>query len=75
MTEPRKPVLKEIPEVVTNPQNGKRYLRGRFLGKGGFARCYELTDVDTRQLYAGKIVSKTLLVKKHQKDKVHVLTC
>ena len=38
--------------------------------QGGFARCYELTDMDTKQLFAGKIVAKTLLQKQHQKDKV-----
>jgi polo-like kinase 1 len=66
----RKPPLKDVPETVTNPTNGKRFLRGRFLGKGGFARCYELIDTETKLVLAGKIVSKTLLVKKHQKDKV-----
>jgi len=38
--------------------------------QGGFAYCYELTDTDTMEVYAGKVVSKTLLVKQHQKDKV-----
>jgi len=40
------------------------------LGKGGFARCYELTDESTKTVYAGKVVAKVLLMKKHQKDKV-----
>uniref|UniRef100_A0A915B2S8 Serine/threonine-protein kinase PLK n=2 Tax=Parascaris univalens TaxID=6257 RepID=A0A915B2S8_PARUN len=66
----RKAVLKEIPEVVRNPQNGKQFAKGKFLGKGGFARCYELMDTETRIVYAGKIVSKTLLVKKHQREKM-----
>jgi len=59
-----------IPEVLTDPGTGKRYLRGRFLGKGGFAKCYELTDMDTKAIWAGKIVPKSLLVKQHQKDKM-----
>lgn len=59
-----------IPELVADPSSGKRYMKGRFLGKGGFAKCYELQDVDTREIFAGKIVSKTLLVKQHQKDKM-----
>ncbi|XP_059164290.1 serine/threonine-protein kinase PLK1-like isoform X2 [Physella acuta] len=59
-----------IPEVLNDPGTGKRYLRGRFLGKGGFAKCYELTDLDTKEIWAGKIVSKSLLVKQHQKDKM-----
>ncbi|CAJ0568947.1 unnamed protein product, partial [Mesorhabditis spiculigera] len=63
-----KPVLKEVPETVVN---GKHvYKKGRFLGKGGFARCYELMDTKTKTILAGKIVSKTLLVKQYQKDKM-----
>ena len=38
--------------------------------QGGFAKCYELTDADTKEIFAGKIVPKSLLVKQHQKDKV-----
>ncbi|XP_033751628.1 serine/threonine-protein kinase PLK1-like isoform X1 [Pecten maximus] len=59
-----------IPEIILDPTSGKRYLKGRFLGKGGFAKCFELTDVETKEIFAGKIVSKTLLVKQHQKDKM-----
>ena len=40
------------------------------LFQGGFAKCYELTDMDTKQIYAGKIVAKALLTKPHQRDKV-----
>lgn len=61
---------KPIPDVVIDPSTNKRYLKGRFLGKGGFAKCYELTDMETKKIYAGKIVSKGLLIKQHQKDKM-----
>ncbi|XP_078095939.1 serine/threonine-protein kinase PLK1 [Mustelus asterias] len=64
------PVAKEIPEILVNPKTMKRYLRGRFLGKGGFAKCYEISDTDTNEVYAGKIVSKTLLMKPHQREKM-----
>lgn len=40
------------------------------MGKGGFARCYELIDQTTKHVYAGKIVPKTLLQKPHHKDKM-----
>jgi len=40
------------------------------MGKGGFARCYELKDLDTEQVLAGKIVPKSLLVKQHSKEKM-----
>lgn len=66
----REEIRKDIPDIVIDPGNGKRYLKGRFLGKGGFAKCYELTDADTKEIFAGKIVPKSLLVKQHQKDKM-----
>ncbi|XP_019614966.1 PREDICTED: serine/threonine-protein kinase PLK1-like [Branchiostoma belcheri] len=62
--------IPEVPEVLEDPTTHRRYVRGRFLGKGGFARCYELTDLQTRQIVAGKIVPKVLLSKPHQKDKM-----
>jgi serine/threonine protein kinase len=34
----------------------RRYTKGRFLGKGGFARVYEIVNNDTGKRYAGKIV-------------------
>lgn len=41
----------------------KRYTRGRVLGKGGFAKCYEVTNIETKKIYAGKIISKATLTK------------
>lgn len=41
--------------------------------QGGFAKCYELVDVDTNEIFAGKIVPKSMLTKPHQKDKVFVM--
>ncbi|KAK8731564.1 hypothetical protein OTU49_007371 [Cherax quadricarinatus] len=63
-------VKKEIPEIITDPSTGTKYQRGKFLGKGGFAKCYELTDLKTKEIFAGKIVAKSLLVKPHQKEKM-----
>lgn len=38
--------------------------------QGGFAKCYEIKDMNTNRTYAGKIVSKKLLVKSNQKEKM-----
>lgn len=38
--------------------------------QGGFAHCYELIDMDTNEIFAGKIVPKTMLAKPHQRDKM-----
>lgn len=65
-----KPQLKEVPDEIYNPQNKHCFQKGKFLGKGGFARCYELIDTTTNMVYAGKVVSKMLLQKKHQKEKM-----
>ncbi|XP_075035478.1 serine/threonine-protein kinase PLK1 [Mixophyes fleayi] len=62
--------VKEIPEILVDTRTRRRYLRGRFLGKGGFAKCYEITDLASRVVFAGKIVPKTMLLKPHQKDKM-----
>ncbi|XP_078353946.1 serine/threonine-protein kinase PLK1-like [Oculina patagonica] len=54
--------LPEVPKVIDNG-NGKRYFRGRLLGKGGFARVYEVTDMSTNKVYALKAVPKAKLTK------------
>lgn len=61
---------KEVPKVLVDPRTRRSYVRGRFLGKGGFARCYELTEAESREVFAGKVVPKSLLAKPHQKEKM-----
>ncbi|KAI4832426.1 hypothetical protein KUCAC02_015395 [Chaenocephalus aceratus] len=68
--DPKSAPLKEIPDVLVDPRTMKRYARGRFLGKGGFAKCYEITDMETKQVFAGKIVPKSLILKQHQREKM-----
>ena len=36
----------------------KKYVQGKFLGKGGFATVFELTDCSTGEKYAAKIIEK-----------------
>ncbi len=47
-----------------------RYLRGKMLGKGGFAKVYLCTALDTQKAYAIKIVPKSNLVKARALQKV-----
>uniref|UniRef100_A0A3P9MRW2 Serine/threonine-protein kinase PLK n=1 Tax=Poecilia reticulata TaxID=8081 RepID=A0A3P9MRW2_POERE len=70
LSDPKSAPLKEIPDILVDPRTTKRYTRGRFLGKGGFAKCYEITDVETKQVFAGKIVPKSLILKQHQREKM-----
>jgi len=70
MSSSRREPLRDVPELITDPGSRKRYKRGKFMGKGGFARCYELQDLETEQVFAGKIVPKSLLQKQHSKEKM-----
>lgn len=47
-----------------------KYKKGRFLGKGGFAKVYEITDLDTNLLDAVKVVEKASLKKTRAKQKL-----
>ncbi|XP_050665946.1 serine/threonine-protein kinase polo isoform X1 [Leptidea sinapis] len=69
MTSTKEDDKREIPEIIHDPQTNSTYQRLRFFGKGGFARCYEMQDITTNEVYAGKVVSKKLLVKSTQKEK------
>jgi len=50
----------------------KKYAKGRFLGKGGFAKCYEVTDMETNKTFAAKIIDKGTLSKHRAKQKVKI---
>jgi len=51
-----------------------QYLRGRLLGKGGFAKVYHCTAMDSGKHYAVKVVAKANLVKARARQKVR-MTC
>ena len=60
----------EIPDFVIDPQTNKKYKKGKFLGRGGFAKCFELQDLSNNRIYAGKVIAKAQLLKAEQKEKV-----
>lgn len=61
---------KEIPDIIIDPGTRTTYKKGRFFGKGGFAKCYEITDVKSGAVYAGKIIPKKLMTKHNQREKI-----
>lgn len=60
----------EVPEYIVDPETKITYLKGKFLGKGGFARVHELTDLTTNRVYAGKIIPRSRLNRPYQKEKI-----
>lgn len=42
------------------------------LVQGGFAKCYEMTDLSTSKVYAAKIVPHARVSKPHQREKVRM---
>lgn len=48
----------------------KSYNKGRFLGKGGFARVYEFTCMDNKHVSASKVIPKAALSKARAKQKL-----
>ncbi len=48
----------------------RRYQKGRFLGKGGFAKCYEVRDLVSGRILAAKIIDKSTLTKGRAQQKL-----
>ena len=75
MTEKDKPAENQsIVEEKITKGNGevqiKKYIKGRLLGKGGFAKCYEFINQETEHSSAAKIIPKKSLVKSRAKQKL-----
>ncbi len=54
-------MMQPSPIIEERDRSGRlqaRYVRGRRLGKGGFATCYEMTHMDSGTVYAGKVIEK-----------------
>ncbi|XP_063818765.1 serine/threonine-protein kinase PLK2 [Pseudophryne corroboree] len=60
----------EESRIITDPITGRRYRRGKVLGKGGFAKCYEMTDLTNNKIYAAKIIPHSRVSKPHQREKI-----
>uniref|UniRef100_A0A8C2AEC0 Serine/threonine-protein kinase PLK n=1 Tax=Cyprinus carpio TaxID=7962 RepID=A0A8C2AEC0_CYPCA len=61
----------EYSRIITDPNTGKCYCRGKVLGKGGFAKCYEMTDLSSSKVYAAKIIPHSRVSKTHQREKIN----
>ena len=63
-------IVEEKIVKVTGDVQIRKYIKGRLLGKGGFAKCYEFTCMDTKKIQASKLVQKSTLVKSRAKQKL-----
>uniref|UniRef100_A0A8C1EE06 Serine/threonine-protein kinase PLK3 n=2 Tax=Cyprinus carpio TaxID=7962 RepID=A0A8C1EE06_CYPCA len=55
--------------LLTNPLiKKKRETNGLFFG--GFARCYEMTDLANNKMYAVKVIPQSRVSKPHQREKI-----
>jgi polo-like kinase 1 len=63
---------KIIEERSSKTNEVKKYAKGKFLGKGGFAKCYEFVLLDNKQVYASKVIPKASLTKSRAKQKVTI---
>uniref|UniRef100_A0A671PW88 Serine/threonine-protein kinase PLK n=1 Tax=Sinocyclocheilus anshuiensis TaxID=1608454 RepID=A0A671PW88_9TELE len=63
-------VKTELAQVVVDAKTGRSYCKGKLLGKGGFARCYEMTDLANNKMYAVKVIPQSRVSKPHQREKI-----
>ncbi|KAL3312000.1 Serine/threonine-protein kinase plk1 [Cichlidogyrus casuarinus] len=60
----------EPPLTIINHITNTTYQRREYLGRGGFARCWEVFDKNQQKMFAGKVVDKSSLVRASQKQKM-----
>ena len=68
--DPGQAVVEEKIIKVTGDVQTRKYYKGRLLGKGGFAKCYEFTCSENKKIFAAKVVAKSGLVKSRAKQKL-----
>ena len=64
---------KVIIERIQKPNGDstfKHYTKGFLLGKGAFAKVYKMTCIETSEQFAGKVVSKSCLLKNRARQKL-----
>lgn len=67
----------KVPEIVvekyklpSGEEKTRQHRIGRELGRGGFATCYEITNMETKHTYACKLIKKSTLKKSNYKVKL-----
>ena len=68
--DPNAVVVEEKIMKVTGDFQIRKYYKGRLLGKGGFAKCYEFVCAENKKVFAAKVIAKSSLVKSRAKQKL-----
>ena len=63
-------IIEEVIPISKGKTKIRKYKIGRFLGKGGFAKCYELICLDNNKIFAAKMIAKGSLKSERQKQKL-----
>jgi polo-like kinase 1 len=63
-------VIEERISKVNGDFAVKKYARGKLLGKGGFAKCFEVTNLENKRVIAAKIIQKSSLTKTRARQKL-----
>ena len=48
----------------------KKYRRKKLLGTGGFAKCFEVEQLEDHQIFAAKVIPKKSITEKRQRYKL-----
>ena len=70
MTEVNQEEIEERVQKFNGEEVVKKYIKGKLLGKGGFAKCFELKCLSNKKTYAVKIISKASMTKQSAKTKL-----
>ena len=59
-------------KILKDKNNNIEYIRGKLLGTGGFAKCFEVINQDNQEIYAAKVIPKKSINEKRQRFKLLV---
>eukprot|EP01138_Halocafeteria_seosinensis_P015469 gb/GECG01015787.1/.p1 GENE.gb/GECG01015787.1/~~gb/GECG01015787.1/.p1 ORF type:complete len:793 (+),score=102.09 gb/GECG01015787.1/:1-2379(+) len=63
-------IVEDRRKQSTGPTVVRRYRKEKLLGKGGFAKVYQFTNLEKQKILAGKVVEKSSLTKSSAKQKL-----
>ena len=63
-------IVEEIIPLSKDKNKIRKYKIGRFLGKGGFTKCYEFIYQDNNKIFVAKVIDKSSLKTDRQRQKL-----